>query len=219
MFRQVLNPDNLLWRLISRGVDFVGLSIFWAALSLPVVTAGPATAALYYTVVKTFRQKEEGAFGIYWKSFVQNLRRGIPATLIFLPVLLMIFWGYSVMYANTGSDFGAAMFVAYYVALIIPLGLFCYLFPIMGRFDMKLGQLFKTSFALALRHLPSTVVIVLLTVEMVVFVLNRWWPILFVPVLTMLLISLFLERIFPKYLSDEDRATLENRFPEENDEE
>ena len=49
MFRQVFDPDNLFWRIMARGVDFVGLSIFWIALCLPVVTIGPATAALYYT--------------------------------------------------------------------------------------------------------------------------------------------------------------------------
>ena len=102
MFRQVFDPENLFWRLISRGVDFVGLSLFWIALCLPVVTIGPATAALYYTVVKVFRHKGDGAFGMYWRSFVQNLRRGIPATLIFLPVMALLVYGYLVMAANVG---------------------------------------------------------------------------------------------------------------------
>ena len=107
MFRQVFDPDNLFWRIMARGVDFVGLSIFWIALCLPVVTIGPATAALYYTFV-----------------------------------------------------------------------------------------------------------VVLLTVQMVVFGLERWWPVAFAPTLTTLLVSLFLERIFPKYLNDEERARLEDKPPE-----
>lgn len=218
MFRQVFDPNNLFWRIISRCVDLVGLSIFWVALSLPIVTVGPATAALYYTVVKTFRHGEDGAFGIYWRAFVQNLRRGIPATLIFIPVLLLIFYGYSVMYANATSDLGVVMFVAFYVALVVPIGLFCYLFPVMGRFDLSLKELFRTSFALCLRHLPTTFILVLLVVDLVIFVLEQWWPILFVPVVTAFLFSLFLERIFPKYLSEEERAVLEDRLPEEDEE-
>ena len=47
MFRQVFDPDNLFWRLLSRGVDFVGLGLFWIALCLPVVTIGPATDPHY----------------------------------------------------------------------------------------------------------------------------------------------------------------------------
>ena len=130
MFRQVFDPDNLFWRIMARGVDFVGLSIFWIALCLPVVTIGPATAALYYTVVKVFRYKsDDGAFGMYWKAFVQNLRRGIPATLIFIPVVLLLAYGYAVMRANAVSSQGVVMFVAYYIVLLIPVGMFCYLFP------------------------------------------------------------------------------------------
>ena len=134
MFRQVFDPDNLFWRLISRGVDFVGLSLFWAALCLPVVTIGPATAALYYTVVKVFRHKEEGAFGMYWRAFVQNLRRGIPVTLIALPALMVFIYGYAVMTANIDTDLGKMMYMAYYVIMLIPLGACCYLFPLLGRF-------------------------------------------------------------------------------------
>lgn len=220
MFRQVFDPNNLFWRLISRGVDFVGLGLLWAALCLPIVTIGPACSALYYTVVKTFRHKEDGAFGIYLKAFWANLRRGIPATLICLPFALVLAWGYAVMYANRLlSDLGVVMFVAYYVVLLIPAGLVCYLFPLMGRFEFeKLGDLFRTAFTLALRHLPSTFVLVLLTVELTVFTLERWWPIFFTPVLCALLSSLFLERIFPKYLNEEERAVLEDRPPEDPEE-
>ena len=46
MFRQVFDPDNLFWRIMARGVDFVGLSIFWIALCLPIVTIGPATTKM-----------------------------------------------------------------------------------------------------------------------------------------------------------------------------
>ena len=79
---------------------------------------------------------------------------------------------------------------------------------------MGLKDLFRTALLLALRHLPTTIVLVLLTVQMVAIGVQLWWPVLFAPVLTVLLVSLFLERIFAKYLSEEDRAILEDRPPE-----
>ena len=57
-FDRVFDPENGWWAFLGRMVDLVGLSLAWAFLSLPVVTFGPATSALYYTVVKCFRQKE-----------------------------------------------------------------------------------------------------------------------------------------------------------------
>jgi uncharacterized membrane protein YesL len=212
MFRQVFDPENLFWRIISRGVDVVGLSLFWLVLCLPVVTIGPATAALYYTIVKVFRHKADDAtFTVFWRAFRSNLRKGVVVTLICIIPSALLCYGYAVMRANVQTSMGVVMFVAYYFALVIPAGLLCYLFPLMGRFEFSVGNLFRTAFMLALRHLPSTFVVVLITLELTVFTLERWFPVLVTPVLGVLLVSLFLERIFPKYLNEEETAKLNDR--------
>ena len=206
--RQVFDPENLFWSLMGRMVDFVGLSLLWAALCLPVVTIGPACAALYYTVVKCFRQREKGAFGLCLRAFRDNLRTGIPATLICLAAGTALFFGYGVMRAHWGTDLGAVLFVAYDVALLLPAGLVCWLFALLGRFSFPLGGAFRTAAMLALRHLPSTVVVVLMTLEFLIFGIERWWPVFFAPVLCALLSSLFFERVFPKYLTGDEREKL-----------
>ena len=216
MFRQVFDPNNLLWRFVSRCVDFVGLGLFWIALCLPIVTIGPATAALYYTVVKVFRQKEEGGFKILWRQFVANLKKGCIATLICLPFAAVFTLGYLIMDTyKLHSTAGTVMFVAYWIALLVPAGIFCWLWPIMARFEQGVKGVFQTAFALALRHLPSTFILVLLNLELIIFTAERWWPIFFTPVLGSLLGSLFQEKIFLKYLNDEEKATLEGRYPDE----
>jgi len=216
MFRQVFDPDNLFWRLISRGVDFVGLGLFWLLLCVPIVTIGPATTALYYTVVKVFRQKDTTGFTTLWTAFRANLKKGCIATLICIPFAILFAFFYSVMgmYKNDGG-IGAVMFVAYWVVLLIPAGVVCWLFPLLARFETGLKDAFRTAFLLTLRHLPSTFVVVLLNLQLIVFALEKWWPVFFVPVLCSLLCSLFQERIFLKYLNEEERAILEGQDPEE----
>ena len=206
---QVFDPDNLWWRFVSRCVDAVGLSVLWAMLCLPVVTVGAASSALYYTVVKCFRQGEKGTFGVFYRAFRENLKQGVIATLICLPVAAALAFGYAVMRANWGSDLGAVMFVAYDIALVVPAGIVCWLFPLLGRFSFRLRDAFRTAAMLALRHLPTTVVTVLLALELGIFTLERWWPVCFAPALCALLTSLFFERIFPKYLSEADAEKLE----------
>ena len=101
-----------------------------------------------------------------------------------------------------GTNLGGAayiLYVAYYFALIVPGGVLCWLFPLLGRFEYSLKDLFRTAFQLSIVHLPSTVVVVLLTAQTAVFCLERWWPVLFMPSVAMLLVSLFTERIFAKY--------------------
>ena len=206
--QKVFNTENLLWRIVSYGVDIVGLSLAWAFLCLPIVTAGPATSALYYTVVKCLRQKEKRTFKIFWESFKSCLKRGIIITLIAVPAGIVLAIGYSIMKLNWSSAQGAVMFVAYDVALVVPIGVLCWLLALTARFDMKLSDSFRTAFRLAFRHLPSTVIVVLLWVETAILLIERWWPVFFAPTAAAFFTSLFLERIFPKYLSEEDRKLL-----------
>lgn len=126
--------------------------------------------------------------------------------MICIPVGIFLAWGSDVMINNAATKAGVIMYMIYYVLLVVPAGICCYIFPLMGRFEFKLSALFQTAVIMAFRHLPSTVVVVMLTIEMVVFTIEKWWPVLFTPVLTAILASLFLERIFPKYLSGDELA-------------
>lgn len=195
------NPEKGIWAWLSTMVDVCGLSIVWIFLCLPVVTIGPATAALYYTVVKCVRGRESGAFGYYFRSFLGGFKTGLLATLAVLPAALLLWMGHDVV-RWYGTNLGGAayiLYVAYYFALIVPGGVLCWLFPLLGRFEYSLKDLFRTAFQLSIVHLPSTVVVVLLTAQTAVFCLERWWPVLFMPSVAMLLVSLFTERIFAKY--------------------
>ncbi len=204
MFQQLFDTDNSFWTLLGKMVDFVGLGLFWALLCLPIVTIIPSTSALYYTVVKCFRQRKERAFLTMWKTFVSDLKKGIAVTLICLPFAVAIVLGDFVMVNHMGSDLGQVMYMAYYVVMLVAFGYVCWIAAVMARFEMKIRRLFYTSFVLALRHLSSTVVMLIVNWVLLMWTLQMWWPIFFTPVLAILLSSLLLERIFPKYLTEEE---------------
>ena len=196
---EFFNPEKGIWVWLSTLVDVLGLSIFWACLCLPVVTIGPATAALYYTVVKCVRRREPGAFGYYFRSLRENLKVGCAASLICAALAAVFAWGYAVMRANAVTDLGRVLHGVYYGALFLPAGVLCWLFPLLGRFAFGVRDLFVTALQLALRHLPTTVVVTLLVAEVAAVCIPNWWPALFLPAVTALLVSLFFEKIFAKY--------------------
>ena len=66
----------------------------------------------------------------------------------------------------------------------------------------------RTAAFLTFRHLPSTVILVLLAVEVAVALIEKWWPVFFAPVPWALLSSLFMERIFPKYLTEDEKEQM-----------
>ena len=199
--KNLFNMDNPVFQTLSRIADLAVLSVICLLCCLPVVTIGPATAALYYTVVKCVRGRESGAFGYYLRSFRDNFKTGLKADLIVLPAaaLLLVLHHIVRWYGTRTGGVLYVLYVAQYFALMVPAGMLCWLFPLLGRFDYGVRGLFRTAFQLAIAHLPSTVVVVLLTAQTAVFCLERWWPVLFMPSVAMLLVSLFTERIFAKY--------------------
>ena len=201
---EFFNPEKGIWAWLSTLVDVCGLSILWIFLCLPVVTIGPATAALYYTVVRCVRGRESGAFGYYLRSFRDNLKTGVKATLILLPAaaLLLALHHIARWYGTRVGGLLYILYVAQYFVLMLPAGVLCWLFPLLGRFDHQVKDLFRTAFQLTVVHLPSTVVMVLLTAQTAVLCLQYWWPALFMPAVTTLLVSLFTERVFQKYVPE-----------------
>ena len=181
--QQVFDPDNLWWRFVSRCVDVVGLSVFWAVLCLPVVTVVPLSSALYYTVVKCFRQGERETFHVFYRAVRENLRQGVIASLICLPVAAALVFGYAVMRSNWSSDLGAVMFVAYDVALMVPAEAL-FIASIMMSISISFGliwvfkELFngtnsffkwacKQTYAVYIVHLPLMILIQFLTDGMI----------------------------------------------------
>lgn len=194
------NPEKGVWAALSTMVDVCGLSILWLLLCIPVVTAGPASAALYYAVVKCVRPGEPGAFGAFFHSFRENFKTGALATLVCVLAAVPLACGVAIMWANhRASDAGAVLFVAYCVALVLPLGVLCWLFPLLGRFTFGVKHLFLTAFQLTVGHLPTTAAVVVLTVLAVVPSAIYWWPALFLPALAALAASLLFERVFRRY--------------------
>ena len=212
---EFFNPEKGIWAWLSTLVDVCGLSILWIFLCLPVVTIGPATAALYYTVVRCVRRRESGAFGYYLRSFRDNFKTGVKATLILLPAaaLLLALHHIARWYGTRVGGLLYILYVAQYFVLMLPAGVLCWLFPLLGRFDHQVKDLFRTAFQLTVVHLPSTVVVVLLTAQAAVLCAAWWWPVVFVPAVAMLLASLFTERIFAKY--SPELAPEEDAEPEE----
>ena len=201
------HPDNIIFRALARLVDLVGLSLLWAVCSIPLVTLVPATAALYHALYRVFRKKDEDrSFRLFFRSLRENLRQGVPASLICLGAAWALYILYQWMYyfALLDSD-GVVLFVCLAVLLVVRGGLACGVGPRLGRFQFSVGGLFSTGLRLTFRHLPSTVVMVLLTLELARLVPELLWvPLLIVPSLWALLVSLFAERIFVKYLPAEE---------------
>lgn len=182
-------------------MDLFLLSVFWLFCSIPVVTIGPSTAALYNTVTRCIRGNERNSWVMFFRTFRDNLKVGVLTTLVILPagVLLVFLQGLLYQTAVVGQA-GYVLYVAYQIFLLLPLGALCYVFPVLSRFTFGTGGLLLNCSKLAMAHLPSTVGMGLLLALSI-------WICSYIPVLAAVLpavLALFhsfpLERIFRPYI-------------------
>lgn len=85
--RRLLDIDNPVMRFIVHVFDCMLLSVLWAVFSLPIITMGAASTALYATVYQRIRKDEGYLWSCFWTAFRENFKR---STLAWLPMLVMI---------------------------------------------------------------------------------------------------------------------------------
>ena len=90
MLRSFFDSESPLSRLLGRVLDIVVLSVLWLVCSLPIVTIGPASAALYYSCAKCLRHQEPGPYRNFFSAFRQNLKTGIGATMALLLLAILL---------------------------------------------------------------------------------------------------------------------------------
>lgn len=193
------SQEGFLWRSLNLVTDIFALSVLWLLCSLPLITLGAATTALYDCVVRCIRYKQEGVYSRFFRTFRAELKISLPTTLLWagLIALLLLLVRY-LRYLGGFYGTARAASAAYYVLLVIPAGAACWVFPILSRFSFGFLPLNITAVKLCLARLPATLVLVLMSIEIAQLCIKWIYPMFFMPALTMLLWSLFIEPAFAK---------------------
>ena len=211
------NFDNPFFRALGKVVDCIWLCILWLVCSLPVLTMGASSTALYYTVHKRIRGGRGYTTRAFFKAFKDNFK---PATLSWLVVLVV--WLVAVgdivvtrQLLMKGSSLGM-FFYFFIILLLFAAGWSCYVFSYIARFSNTVINTLKNALFLELRHLPWTLLVILILLAGVVIAWLIPGLIFLVPATVALMFDLILERIFRRYMSPEDLAReMENDKDEE----
>lgn len=155
------------------------LNVLWLLCSLPVVTMGASTAALYYVVFQYQTSDETAVIKPFFRAFVKNFKQ---ATLLWIPTLAIItllILDLRYLFAYGGSSL---MWVVIIVASVVFLMIQTQLLPQVARFENKLGTIIKNAALLTILHMPSAFLMATLNIlPVVIFLLlpvefMRWLP-------------------------------------------
>lgn len=128
--------------------DLMALNLMWLVCLLPVITAGPATVALFSVMLKVAREEPVATFRAFFASFKCNLKQGILFGLAVLAAAAVI--AVDFMYARSAEGFTQKLFFFVSgVLTILLLVFFTYMPALIARFENTFKGHFVNAFALA----------------------------------------------------------------------
>lgn len=204
-----LNPENKIVQLINRTAYSVVLSILWLLLSCTVIGFGPATTALYHTTVKVLRKDAGSLFSTFFGSIRDSWKTTIPAGILTLVLILsLVVIDLPNLQGLISGNAEVSLFsgILSIIKLVVCPGIVLYMFPIFSRFQVGLARGCFLSVVIALRHLPTTLILTCITVAILLLLWPQPLLVLILPVAYWLFASLFMEKVLISHMSEEDRT-------------
>lgn len=206
--RNLFNPEAFLWRWCSRILDIMVLSICWFFCSIPVVTIGAASTALYDAAFHGIRRDEPGAYVRFFRTFRRELKTAVPVTLLWGAALLVLLWcgqQIGVVIQDPGPVLAAA--AVFVLLMFVVLGAVSWAFPLLSRFEFSFGALNRTALQFLMAHLLSSILLAVLLAVSAWACFRFLFPVFFVPCTEALLASFLVEKAFQKHMPPEPQDT------------
>lgn len=159
---RIFNLDNPFFRFIGKLVDVFFLNLLWVIFSLPIVTIGASTTALYYVTLKLVRDREGYIFKSFFKSFRENFKQSTVMWIILLLVGTVLGIDIYVVY-NMDQSYAKILLAVFIGISALLLFVIIYIFPLQAQFENPVKQTFKNALFMSIRHLPWTILLVLIT--------------------------------------------------------
>lgn len=207
MFSNLFNYDNPVWRFIGKFWDVLIVNLLWVVCSIPVVTIGASTTAMYYVTLKLVRDEDGYTIRSFFKSFKENFKQATAIWMIFLIVgLLLGFDLYFVLTAMPYTTLRTVMTTVFLALLFVWFAMFTFVFPLQARFYNPVEKTIFNSFFMSIRHVFYTIGMLAMDAALVFLTLTVIPQLLMFGVALIAFVnSFFLNAVFKKYMPKNER--------------
>lgn len=160
--------------------DMIILHVVWLICCIPVITAGPATAAAHYVALKLVKDEGGSVLRLFFKAFLKNFRQGVILGLVSGAAggLLILDLYLCVNRMEGSGAFKLALLSALLFLGLMYLVTMLYLWPVLVRFEDRVPRVIANSFLIAVSHWGDTSV---LLAQDVALALGAFLSFLFLP--------------------------------------
>lgn len=155
--------DNPILHGIGRIADFVILNLLWVICSLPIITIGASTTALYTVMLKLVKNEEGYIAKGFLKAFKENFKKSTIIWLIFLLLGIVFgadFWAIGLM----SEQIKGILQILFIFAGVLLIAWVTYALALQARFENTIKNTLKNAAILVFAKLPYTVLIIIFTI-------------------------------------------------------
>ena len=158
------------------------LNLLWFVCSLPIVTIGASTTALYYVTLKIAENAEGDITQQFFRSFRSNFKQATVLWIALLVVGVVLGTDIYVLRHLAASTSGAlAIALTLVLALVIVACIayafvLAYVFPLLSRVDNTNLAMLKNSLLISIRYLSCTICMLAIHAAMAFTVINIFTP-------------------------------------------
>jgi len=203
---KLFDYNNPVWRFMGKIADFFMLTMVWAVCSIPIVTIGASTSALYYVVLKMVKNHEQYIIRSFFRYMKENFVSSTVVWIIVLALGLMPAAGFF-MLNQMGIREASFLFWMLVVVTLIYLMFATVVFPLSARLDADVLKLIFMSFMVSIKHFAWIFFMVVVTACVAALGVFVFWPILLIGVAGIAYVhaSILEFIIFPKYNWNEQK--------------
>lgn len=151
--RNLFDINGPVIRTITLIFDLFLLGALWLIFSLPLLTMGAASSAVYAVVYRYIRRENGYLWRTFWDSYKDNVLHRIPAWIAALLVLFVLTIDVLVFRTRliTGQSFGAVYYITLLLFLIACIWI-VYLTAYMAMFNGTVTECLRLSFMMVYLH-------------------------------------------------------------------
>ncbi|QSS98784.1 DUF624 domain-containing protein [Pontibacillus sp. ALD_SL1] len=156
--------NSRIYRFTERLVDFLFLNFIWLLFCLPLVTAFPATTAMFGVVRKWHLEKDEqGVIRSFWVLFKENFKNSLIISLFWVASAIFLYMDVRLIKPSE-SLIQLLLFIITIFGITIFMSVTMYLFSVLVHVDAGWKTSIRNAWFIALLNPFMTIIVIALTV-------------------------------------------------------
>lgn len=202
--RGIFNYNKGIFNAINKFTDCLFVSILWLVFSIPMITFGASTTALYHTVHKVIRDERGSVWKEFWNAFKLNFKQSTEVWAGILLIYIIVAIGSYFLFAGLGNARWTSVIIGFCILTAFVVICSSYIFAYIARFVKPTKEIIKNCVLILIANLPWSVLLYVVLVVSVVICIVYPIAAFVVPAYCVMIHDIILQKIFRKYMSEED---------------